>query len=110
MITINDEDGAKRRDRHDIIVEILKTAIKGKGKTHIMYMARLSYAQLNEYLPRLVENGFLENQKIKQGRTYKGVFQTTPKGLKLLENFENIRSLWAPTDNSYERQVLYKSS
>jgi len=110
MITITEEDSAKRRDRHDIIVEILKTAINGKVKTHIMYKARLSYAQLNEYLPKLVENGFLENHKIKHGKYYKKVFQTTPKGLKLLEGFQNIRSLWSPTGNSSEEQVLLKNS
>jgi predicted transcriptional regulator len=53
-------DEIKRRDRHDIVVEILRTAVDGKIKTHIMYKAKLSYAQLNEYLPLLVEKGFLE--------------------------------------------------
>lgn len=110
MITSTEEDGARRRDRHDIIVEILKTAISGKVKTHIMYKARLSYAQLNEYLPQLVENGFLENVKIKSRKDYKRVFKTTLKGLKLLESFETIRNLWSPTDNPSEEQVLYKNS
>jgi predicted transcriptional regulator len=96
------EDG-RRRDRHDIIVEILKTAINGKVKTHIMYKARLSYAQLNEYLPRLVEKGFLENQTVKRKNFYKKVFKTTPKGIKLLENFENMTNLWAPKDNTCEQ-------
>jgi len=104
MITSIDEDGARRRDRHDIIVEILKTAINGKVKTHIMYKARLSYAQLNEYLPQLVKNGFLTNVKIKGRKDYKRVFKTTLKGLKLLESFETIRNLWSPTDNSSEEQ------
>jgi len=97
------EDG-RRRDRHDIIVEILKTAISGKVKTHIMYKARLSYAQLNEYLPRLVEKGFLENQTVKKKRFYKKVFKTTPKGIKLLENFETMNNLWAP-ENSQSQQA-----
>ena len=98
-----EEDG-KRRDRHDIIVEILKTAINGKVKTHIMYKARLSYAQLNEYLPRLVEKGFLENQTIKKRNLLKKVFKTTSKGIKLLENFENMNNLWAP-ENSQSKQA-----
>jgi len=102
MITSTEEEGARRRDRHDIIVEILKTAINGRVKTHIMYKARLSYAQLNEYLPRLVENGFLENQKIKHKKNFKKVFQTTSKGLRFIESFENMRSLWSITDNSSE--------
>jgi len=106
MISSTEEDGARRRDRHDIIVEILKTAINGKVKTHIMYKARLSYAQLNEYLPRLVENGFLENLKIKRRRDYKKVFKTTQKGIKFIESFETMKSLWLPRDNSSEEQAV----
>jgi len=101
MITITEEEVAKRRDRHDIIVEILKTALNGRVKTHIMYKARLSYAQLNDYLPQLVENGFLENLKIKRRRDYKRIFKTTQKGIKFIENFENMRSLWASEEQSF---------
>ena len=95
------EDG-RRRDRHEIIVEILKTAINGKVKTHIMYKARLSYAQVSEYLPRLVEKGFLENHTVQKKRYSKKVFRTTPKGLRLLENFETMNNLWAPANNKSE--------
>ena len=77
--SINDE--IKRRDRHDIAVEILRTAVEGKIKTHIMYKAKLSYAQLNEYLPLLIEKGFLENTSIRHKRTLKRVYKTTKKGL-----------------------------
>jgi predicted transcriptional regulator len=94
-----EEDG-RRRDRHEIIVEILKTAMTGKVKTHIMYKARLSYAQLNEYLPRLVDKGFLENHIIRKKSHDKKVFKTTPKGIKLLENFESINSLWLPANDT----------
>ena len=97
------EDG-RRRDRHEIIVEILKTAINGKVKTHIMYKARLSYAQVSEYLPRLVEKGFLENHTIQKKKGYsKRVFRTTSKGLRLLENFETMNNLWAPAGNQSEQ-------
>jgi predicted transcriptional regulator len=106
MITSTEEYGAKRRDRHDIIVEILKAAINGKVKTDIMYKSRLSYAQLNEYLPKLVEHGFLKNLKTKRKKNYKNIFQTTPKGLKLVEISENMRSLWSFIDNSYEEKFL----
>jgi len=93
MFTGN-EDDSKRRDRHDIIVEILKTAVEGKIKTHIMYKAKLSYAQLNEYLPALVENGFLENTTVRNRRYYKKIFRTTQKGLRFIENFETMNKLW----------------
>jgi len=93
MENSGNEDG-RRRDRHDIIVEILKTAAEGKIKTHIMYRAKLSYAQINEYLPALIENGFLENTTIKQKRQHKKVFKTTQKGQRFIECFDSIRKLW----------------
>ncbi len=97
----NDSGDVKRRDRHDIVVEILRTAVEGKIKTHIMYKAKLSYAQLNEYLPLLIENGFLENRSIKQRKLVKKVYKTTDKGLKFLENFDSVKKLWSyPTNSS----------
>lgn len=96
--TIQDE--ARRRDRHDIIAEILKTAMEGKIKTHIMYKAKLSYAQINEYIPALVENGFLDNVTIKLKRRYKKMFKTTSKGLRFLENFQLMEKMWPNSTNS----------
>jgi len=98
MITRNDED-ARRRDRHDIIVEILKTAIEGQIKTHIMYKAKLSYAQLNDYLPSLIANGFLENATVKTKKQSKKVFRTTTKGVRFIENFETMSKLWSNPTN-----------
>jgi predicted transcriptional regulator len=84
----------RRRDRHDIVAEILKTAVNGRIKTHIMYRAKLSYSQINEYLPMLVEKGFLENSKATRGRQYSVFYRTTSKGLQFLENLESINKLW----------------
>ncbi len=89
------ETVAKRRDRHDIIVEILRTAIDGKIKTHIMYKAKLSYAQINEYLDLLVSKGFVEPFTVKQRKIRRKLYRTTEKGMKLLENFESMANLWA---------------
>ena len=100
MISIPNDENSKRRDRHDIIAEILKTARDGKIKTHIMYKAKLSYAQINEYIPALVEGGFLENTTIRHRRYQKKVFKTTPKGLKFLENFDTINKLWSDLTGS----------
>jgi predicted transcriptional regulator len=100
-MSASNDDEIKRRDRHDIVVEILRTAVDGKIKTHIMYKAKLSYAQLNEYLPLLVEKGFLENTSIRHKRALKRVYKTTQKGLAFLENFNSIKKLWSyPTNSS----------
>jgi len=90
---MRDED--RRRDRHDIVAEILKTAMNGKIKTHIMYRAKLSYSQINEYLPLLVEKGFLENARVTRGKQRATVYRTTAKGLQFIENLEAVNRLWA---------------
>ena len=88
------KDAERRRDRHDIVAEILKTSVNGKIKTHIMYRAKLSYSQINEYLPMLVEKGFLENAKVTRGRQTTAVYRTTSKGLLFIENLDSINKLW----------------
>lgn len=88
------KDSEKRRDRHEIVAEILKTALKGQIKTHIMYRARLSYSQINEYLPLLVERGFLENVKVSRIGQRSTVYKTTSKGLDFIENLELLNKLW----------------
>lgn len=92
--SVHMEDVIKRRDRHEIIVEILRTARNGKIKTHIMYKAKLSYAQVSEYLPLLVNKGFLEPLTVKQRKIHRKLYRTTEKGMRLLENFESITELW----------------
>ncbi|UCC33679.1 MAG: hypothetical protein JSW53_01365 [Candidatus Bathyarchaeota archaeon] len=68
----------RRRARHDIIMEILKTAkASGKKKTQIMYKARLSYSQLEEYLGALKKAGFMNEEA--------DLWKTTEKGLHVIE-------------------------
>ena len=67
-----------RRDRHDIVIEILKKAKSGKLKTRIMVEVGLSYSQSKQYLSMLLERGAL---KIDEN----GYFKTTKKGLEFLE-------------------------
>jgi len=87
-------DSDKRRDRHDIVAEILKTAVHGRIKTHIMYRAKLSYSQINEYLPLLVDKGFLENKTVTRGKHGATIYRTTSKGLQFIENLESVNKLW----------------
>lgn len=85
----------KRRDRHDIVAEILKTARGGKIKTHIMYKAKLSYSQINEYLNLLIGKGFLENTTIQRKRQTITMYRTTKKGIDFLDHLEFLNKLWA---------------
>jgi len=75
------EQPHRRRARHDIIMGILKTATGyGKKKTQIMYKARLSYSQLEQYLTALKSGGFLTEES--------GIWRTTEKGLHVIEACE----------------------
>ena len=76
----------RRRDRHDIIVEILKTARDGEKKTYIMYKARLSHSQLKLYLDILNRNGMIINED--------SVYKTTSKGLNFIKEFESVNFLF----------------
>lgn len=88
-----DESSNRRRDRHEIVAEILKTAREGRIKTHIMYKAKLSYSQINTYLKLLVDKGFLENNTIRRKRQNITMYKTTPKGILYIENIETVNNL-----------------
>lgn len=79
----------KRRDRLYIIAEILAIAKDGSLKTQIMYRANLSFAQLNEYLDFLLKKELLK-MDTNNGKTF---YKTTSKGIKYLENYEEISNL-----------------
>jgi len=82
---------AHRRDRHEILAEILETARGGLIKTHIMYKAKLSYDQLNCYLILLLQKGFVENAIIKRKSRTTLVWRTTEKGIRFLEDFRLLK-------------------
>ncbi len=91
MTTI--EVNSKRRDRHDIVAEILKTAREGRIKTHIMYKAKLSYSQINAYLQLLLDKGFLENNTVMRKRQTITLYKTTPKGVYFIENIDTVNQM-----------------
>jgi predicted transcriptional regulator len=85
------ETELRRRDRHDIILDILKIARGGRRKTHIMYKAKLSYCQLKAYLELLNDRGLLESND--------GFYCTTRKGLDFIKTYEEISLFKAPSQN-----------
>jgi predicted transcriptional regulator len=79
------------RSRTEIVSNILDAANGGTTKTKIMYIAFLSYNQLNEYLSLLIENNlieYLDGTKI---------FKTTEKGLFFLKIHNEIGELLQQT-------------
>ena len=75
---------SRRRDRHDIVVDMLKTARGGIKKTNLMHRAKLSHTQLKIYLHVLNDNGLIEH--------YDGLLKTTPKGLQFVKVFEALNN------------------
>ena len=75
------------RSRTEIVSSILDAANGGTTKTKIMYIAFLSYNQLNEYLSILIENNLIEY--LDGTKTFK----TTEKGLNLLKMHNEMGEL-----------------
>ncbi len=71
------EQTFRRRARHEIVMRILKSAINGAKKTHIMMEARLGFTQLERYLNHLSDAGFVTEKD--------GIWRTTEKGLHVIE-------------------------
>ena len=84
----------RRRGRHDIVADILNYATREKKKTHIMFRAKLAYSQLTEYLPLLVEKGFLEDLIVKRGKQHIVMYKTTQKGMEFIDHLESLNRLW----------------
>ena len=70
---------------------ILDAANRRATKTKIMYIAFLSYSQLKEYLPVLIENNLIEYHNGTQ------TFRTTKKGLKFLKTYDEMEELLQTT-------------
>ena len=79
------------RSRTEIVSNILDAANGRTSKTKIMYIAFLSYNQLNEYVSILIENNLIEY--LDGTQTYK----TTEKGLNYLKMHNEIGELLQST-------------
>jgi predicted transcriptional regulator len=93
----------ERRDRLNILAEILDTATESKLKTQIMYKVNLSFNQVKEYLSYLTERGFLrvrfENRK--------KFYETTAKGNLFIKNYEEMSNLLRRPE-TVEGQILVR--
>ena len=76
-----------KRSRDVIISQILDICAKGASKTRIVYQANLNFRTINPYLDLLTKNGLIN---VKKEQTV--IYETTPRGLDLLDNFKQIQS------------------
>ncbi len=67
----------RRRERHDIIVEILEMSKNEARRTKMMEKIGMSFSQINIYLNELKEAGFISEDS--------GNWKTTRKGRSMIE-------------------------
>jgi len=80
----NNEESKRRRDRLEIIAEILDAAAKGSVKTRIMYRTNLNFSQFGQQIATLLEAGLVEILNSERRKIYK----TTEKGNLLLQRLK----------------------
>ena len=93
----------ERRDRLNILAEILEIATDSKLKTQIMYRVNLSFSQVKEYISYLTERGFLRVHLEDRKKFY----ETTAKGNLYIENYREMSNLLRPLE-PVEAQILVR--
>jgi len=81
-----------------VIADVLGTAREGSLKTHIIYRANLSVAQLNNHLSFLLDANFLDTV----GNPKRPIYKTTKKGLRYLQSYKEITELMIGKENNAE--------
>jgi predicted transcriptional regulator len=85
---------SKRRDKLNIVSEILEIAKEGTLKTQIMYKANLSFTQLNDYLKFMLKTTLLTKFPAR-GKT---MYAATEKGLDFLQRYCELTELLKEND------------
>ncbi len=74
-----------KRQRIEIMAQILAFCLQTRQKTHIMYANNLSYAQLKNYLMLLTSRDLLAHNSER--------YETTHKGHRFLEAFTQLNDV-----------------
>jgi len=78
----------KRRDKLEVIEDLLKTADKpdGANKTHLVYGSNLNFNRLNVFLPFLLEKDMIKCD-------LKNRYVTTVKGREFLKQLQSMHKM-----------------
>ncbi len=77
-----------KRSRDAIISIILDVCVNGASKTKIVYQANLNFRTVIPYMDMMLKNGLIEPTP-ESNKVYK----TTPKGIKVLNEFKIIQDM-----------------
>jgi len=76
-----------KRDRVEIIAEILDLCVEPKTKTHVMYGTNLSWKMLQQYLAHMQSSELLEMQNDSNK------YVATKRGLDFVAKWKALKSL-----------------
>ncbi len=86
-----------RRQKYDIIADILKTAAMGTKKTRLVYLSNLNFTILKDYLGLLLKMELLEFS----GDEY----FTTWKGFQFVEKYVEIEKILKDENYTVKQEV-----
>ena len=86
---------SKRRDREEIMYEILRAALEPATRTRLIYASFLSNTELRQYINLLIENRMLEVDPITKTR-----FKVTEEGRKFLKLYEDMTRIASSTSKN----------
>jgi|GEM_PF-505301 len=76
--------GVMKRNRHEIIYDILTICVRGANKTKIVYDGNLNFRTTNHYLNELIKSQFINIER--------GEYCTTQRGISLLESMNQVNA------------------
>jgi predicted transcriptional regulator len=88
---VSTSERMKHRSRTEIIDSMLRSIRAGTKKTHIMYEAYISFAQLKEYLRVLEERELISFEEDS------GLYRITNRGLRYMNAYDEISELISGT-------------
>lgn len=77
-----------RRNKHDIMADMLVLAKAGVRKTRLVYGANLNFSIVNKYLKKLTDENMMHEMD--------GTYFTTPKGEVYLTNYRTLLTSFGP--------------
>jgi predicted transcriptional regulator len=91
----------KRRDREEIMYEVLSAAIEPATRTRLIYASFLSNTELRQYITVLLEHRMLEVDPMTKTR-----FKVTEEGRKFLRLYEDMTRMTTNTLNDNLSNII----
>lgn len=94
----------KRRDKDEIMYEILSAAVEPITRTRLIYASFLSNSELRQYIAFLLEHRMLEVDPMTKTK-----FKITDEGRKFLKLYEDIISIIRSTPQNMSNVAFQRS-